>query len=69
MSPDVPTFREVVISRLESEARSLAALAEMVRDGDIGSTRELREQYIPHRIRALEQVASRRRAGERGVRE
>lgn len=51
-----PSVRELIVSRLEAEAREVAALAEMVRDGDIKTPRELREHYLPHRLRALERV-------------
>lgn len=51
-----PTVRELICSRLEVEARELDALAAMVRDGDIKTPRELREEYLPHRIKALERA-------------
>ncbi len=51
-------MRDVIVDRLESEARQLNALAEMVRDGDIKTPRELREQYLPHRIKALERLTA-----------
>ena len=53
---------DVIVSRLEVEARELTALAWMVQEGHVKTPRDLRENYVPHRLKALERITEPRKA-------